>query len=190
MNKLAWPLLLTTLLLASHLPGQTKPEPVVEIERINVTGSRCPAQSIIALSGLKPHDKVREIDVNTACHRITASGLFKSIDYTYDAYPDRPGVVLNLEIVDEGGLVPSSIKFAGDETVVWAALQTMDPILTRQMPPTEKAVSFYEKRLQAWLQTSGRDDEYAAGNVVADDKGSPSSIVFEIRKYKFLPSKK
>lgn len=189
-KKLACLLLLTGLVGAGALYAQTDLHTLVEIERINVTGTRCPANSIVALSGLALHDKVREVDVNAACKRIMAAGLFKSIDYTYDAYPDRPGVVLNLAVADEGLLVPCSIKLAGEEASIWANLQQADRIFTRQMPPTEKAIAFYERRIGKWLQANGRSNEYAAGTVIGDSQGNPSAIVFEIRQYKSLPSKR
>ena len=178
-----------SLVVVRQISAQTISDRVVEIQRINVTGTRCPANSIIALSGLKRHDKVSEIDVNAARNRITATGLFKSIGYTYDAYPDHPGIVLNLAVVDERPLVPSSIEPAAEEAVIWTALQTMDPIFTRQMPPTEKAITFYEKSIEKCLRAKGRDDEYAAGKAIGPAQGTPSGIVFVIRRYKSLPPK-
>lgn len=189
MKKLAWPLLLTSFVMVRQMPAQMSSDKVVEIDRINVTGTRCPANSIITLSGLKLHDKVKEIDVNAACHKVSATGLFKSIDYTYNAYPDRPGVDLNLAVVDEGPLIPASIKPAGEEAVIWTGLQAMDPIFARQMPPTEKAIAFYEKGIEKYLRANGRDDEYAAATVTGAAQGNPSGIIFEIRKYKSSPSK-
>ena len=60
-------LLLTNLAVVPQSSAEEISERMIEIERINVTGTHCPASSIIALSGLKLHDKVNEIGVNTAC---------------------------------------------------------------------------------------------------------------------------
>jgi hypothetical protein len=169
--------------------GQTAPAgsgKSVEIAGFDITGTRIPAGSVIALSGLKAHDSVTEKGVDAACRRITATGLFKSIDYSYAVYPDRPGAVLGLKVVDEGPLVPASIKPAAQEAVIWAALEAMDPVFTRQLPPTEKAIAFYERNIEKCVQASGRKDEYAAGTVTADARGNPSGVTFEIHRYKSL----
>ena len=189
-GRLLGSLLLLNLAMPGQIPAPAISNRIIEIEQINVTGTRCPASSIIALSGLKPHDKVNELGVNTACRKLTATGLFKSIDYTYDAYPDRPGVVLNLAVVDEGPLVQASIQPAAEDAVIWTGLQAMDPLFTRQLPPTQKAIAFYEKNIEKWLRANGRNDEYAAATVSGDASGNPSGIVFGIRQYKGAPPKK
>ena len=140
--KLSLLLTLISLVAARQIPPQTETSKFFEVERINVSGTRIPGNSLVALSGIKLHDKVNELIVNTACHKITATGLFKTIDYSYDAYPDRNGVVLNLILADEGPLLPASIKPEADENAIWTSLQTMDSIFTRQLPPTEKAIAF------------------------------------------------
>jgi hypothetical protein len=187
-KKLASALLLLSLATGPLLNAQTAGEKVIEIETIDVTGTRYPGPSIIALLGLKSHDKVSEMDIVKACHRITATGLFKSVDYTYDVYPDRPGAVLHLAVRDESPLVPCSIKPAGDDATIWPALQSVDPIYFSQMPPTEKAIAFYEASITKWLETHGRPGEYAAAAVVG--LGDPTAVVFEIRAYKQLPPKR
>ncbi|MBV8707912.1 MAG: hypothetical protein JO028_12055, partial [Acidobacteriaceae bacterium] len=111
------------------------------------------------------------------------------VDYAYDAYPDRPGVALVLTIADEGPLLPATIKPAEDENSLWSSLQAIDPIFTRELPPTEKALAFYAKYLEKCLQANGHPNEYASPNVTADAGGKLTGIVFEIRQYKKLPSR-
>ncbi len=156
----------------------------MEVESINVKGTRFQAESILRLIGIKPHDQVNDLIVNKACHRITATGLVKSVDYAYDAYPDRPQVVLNLTVVDEGPLLPATIKPAAEENSLWASLQAVDPLFTRELPPTEKALAFYSKYLDKCLQSKGRQNEYASANVTADFSGKLTGIVFDIHQYK------
>lgn len=171
------------------LPAAAAQDPslrVIEVEQIHVSGTRIPADSIVRLSGLQVHAKVNELDVISACHKITATGLFKSVDYTYDAYPDRPGVTLNLAVTDEGPLIPASIAPASDDAAIWPALESANPILTRSLPPTEKGIAFYERAIDNYLHANGRSDEYASGNVKGDPQGRPAAIVFVIRKYKAI----
>ncbi len=162
----------------------------MEVERITVAGTRLPSESVIRLSGIKLHDKVNDLIVSKACHNITATGLVKTVDYAYDAYPDRPGITLTLTIKDEEPLLPASIKPRIEEDALWSALQGIDPIFTRDLPPTEKALAFYSKNLEKCLQNKGRTNEYFASNVTADATGKLTNIVFEIREYKALPPKR
>ncbi len=154
--RLSWPLLLVGLMLARREPAQTPAERLMEVEGIRVKGTRLPSDSIIRLLGIKLHDKVNDRIVNIACHNIAATGLVKSVDYVYDAYPDRPGVVLNLTVADEGPLLPASIKPAAEESTLWSSLEALDPIFTRELPPTEKALAFYAKNLEKCRQANGR----------------------------------
>jgi hypothetical protein len=183
----SWPLLLATLAIAQQAHAQTAAERLMEVETIRVSGTRLPSDSVIRLLGIKVHDRVNDQLVNAACHKITGTGLVKSVDYAYDAYPDRPGITLKLTIVDEGPLLPAKIKPAADEEPLWSCLQAVDPLFTRELPPTEKALAFYSKSLEKCLQTKGRANEYLAPSVTGDSSGKLTGIVFEVRQYKNLP---
>ena len=110
----------------------------------------------------------------------------KNVEYAYDAYPDRPGVDLVLTISDEGPLLAAAIKPATDESRLWSALQALDPVFTRELPPTEKALNFYSKNIEKCLQAGGRNNEYVNANVTADPSGKLIGIVFEVRQYNAL----
>lgn len=177
------------LLTTCPLLAQSAAERLMEVERITVSGTRLASESVIRLSGIKLHDNVNDLIVNKACHNITATGLVRSVDYAYDAYPDRPGIDLILKIRDEEPLLPGMIKPKADEDLFWSALQSIDPIFTRDLPPTERALAFYTKSLDKCLHNMGRINEYFASDVIADSTGKLTGIIFEIRKYKVLPSK-
>jgi hypothetical protein len=182
-------LLLVCFFCPALLSAQTAAQRLMEVENIIVSGTRLPAESVIRLSGIKLHDKVNDLIVNTACHKITATGLVKNVSYAYDAYPDRPGVVLNLTITDELPLLTAEIKPAADEAL-WSCLQARDAIFTRELPPTEKALAFYAKGFESCLQSNSRTNEFAGPTVSADASGNLTGIVFQIRRYKSLPAAK
>lgn len=115
--------------------------------------------------------------------------MVKSVDYAYDAYPDRPGITVVLTIKDEGPLLPASIKPPEEEDLVWSALQSTDSVFTRDLPPTEKALAFYAKNLDACLHRMGRINEFFGSALTADSTGKLTGIVFEIRKYKVLSAR-
>ena len=122
--------------------------------------------------------------------RLPATGLVEKIDYGYDLYPDRPGVALTLTLVDEVPLLPARIKPEREENELWSSLQSLDPLFTKELPRTEKAISFYATNLERCLKAKGRDDEYAASSVVGDQAGNAGYVLFEIRRYKSSPTGK
>ncbi len=184
--RLIWVLLLSGLVFAKQELAQAVADKLVEVESISVKGTRLPSDSVIRLSGVKLHDRVNNLIVTAACQKIADTGLVKTVNYAYDAYPDRPGIRLILNLIDEGPLLPSTIKPAADENKLWSALQSLDPIFTRELPPTKKALAFYSKNLEKCLQANGRPNEYADAHVTADPGGKLIGVVFEVRQYKTL----
>jgi hypothetical protein len=178
------------LMLSAQQPTDADLGRMVKLEGIEVKGSRIPAPSFSAISGLRIGTEVNDAIVRKACGRIQSTGLFKSVDYLYNLYPDRPAVTLTLTVVDEGPLLPATIQPASDEAPLWSALQAMSPIFTKNLPPTEKALRFYAINLEKCLKQQGRSDEYIAPSVIGDANNSPTAIQFQVKKYKGLPGKK
>jgi len=157
---------------------------LVELDAIKIVGTRLPVPSVIRLTGLKIGDKVNDLIVNTACHKITATGLVKKIDYAYDLYPDKPGVALTLTLLDEGPLLSARILPADQDERLWQSLVAFDPLFDRRLPRTEKALAFYAANIEKVLKQQGRENEYAAPTVTGDANGEAREIVFQIREYK------
>ena len=185
--------LLTTLVLSLSLspplraqdaPTDADREKLVQLQGIDVKGTRLPAQSIIRLSGLKVGQQVNYSIINEACHKITSTGLVKLIDYTYDMYPGKPGILLSLKLVDELPLFPAKITPAADADRLWQCLQSADPIFMREMPRTEKALSFYEANIDRCLKNQGLTNQYTSSTVSCDAQGNASEVIFRIRQYR------
>jgi outer membrane protein assembly factor BamA len=157
---------------------------IVQVQRIFVKGTRLPSLSVIRIMGLKAGDQVDDAIVNAACHRLSSTGLVKSVDYQYAVFPDKPGVQLTLTVVDEAQLVPASIQPEQDQEAIWAALKQVDPLFGPELPPNVKALDFYSKNLTGCLKRMGRTDEYAAARLVGKPGEDPTAVVFEIKKYK------
>jgi len=169
---------------AQDAPTQGDREKLVQLEAIDVKGTRLPIQSVIRLSGLKVGQQVNYPIIKDACHKITSTGLVKLIDYTYDMYPGKPGVLLSLKLIDELPLFPAKITPAEDAEHLWQCLQSADPIFMREMPRTEKALSFYEANIDRCLKNQGRTNEYTSSTVACDAQGNASEVVFRIRQYR------
>lgn len=163
-------------------PSAPDADKLVTIEGFDVKGSRLPKESIIRLSALQIGQKVNYTIVNAACHRITSTGLVKMINYAYDKFPGKPGVMLSLTVQDELPLLPAKIAPAQDEDRIWHCLETADPVFTRDLPNTENALSFYAANIERCLRNQGRTGESVAKTVACDGNGVSTQIVFNIRQ--------
>ncbi len=67
---------------------------------------------------------------------------------------------------------------------MWSALQALDSLFTRELPPIEKALAFYSENFDRCLHAAGQPDSYMASDVTADSTGKLNAIIFEIRQYK------
>lgn len=166
--------------LAQNSPP-SDPNRLVEIVGFDVKGSRIPPDSIIRLSGLKVGQQVNYSAIDAACHRITSSGLVKMIDYAYERYPGKPGVVLSLNVTDELPLYPAKVVPPEDADKIWGCLQAADPIFTRELPNTRAALNFYSANINRCIEIHGQHDAYVHATVACDVQGNASEIIFDIR---------
>ena len=160
--------------------GQTTPpsQQVVTIEKLNVKGTRFPARSIQILTGLREGDQIDEAAVRKAIERMLESGLIRSVNYNYESLEDPRQVALELDIIDETPLYPASIEIPGvDPEPVWQYLESVDPLFTRELPRTQKALRFYAHAISDYLRTNKRRDTLAP-IVKGDAEGHPTGIVF------------
>src|SRR5579875_2174648 len=174
----------TCLLLATQSSQPPEADKLVRIDEIDIRGTRWPADSVVRLSGLTIGENVNDSIVNAACHKITASGLVKTVDYGYAMYPDKPGVALTLTLQDETPLLPAAIQPEGDGERLWGCLASADPLFTRELPRTERALKYYSAAIEKCLKAVGRENEYGSAVVTGHAQGNARQIVFQIRKYR------
>jgi hypothetical protein len=178
-------------IVASVLFAQSAAPPsreVVTIDKITVEGTRFTLNSIQVLTGLHPGVQIDELAVRQAIARMLESGLIRSVDYNYESLADPHRVVLQLTVVDETPLLPASIEIPGvDPEPVWQYLQSVDPLFTRELPRTQKALRFYIRAITDYLRTNKRQESLVP-IVTGDDSGHPSGIVFAPAPSRPLPS--
>ena len=181
--------LLLIALFAGTLLGQPPPSrEVVTIEKLTVRGTRFPARSIQILTGLRPGLQIDEAAVRKAIARMLESGLIRSVDYNYESLEDAHRVDLQLDIIDETPLLPASIEIPGvDPEPVWQYLESVDPLFTRELPRTQKALRFYIRAISDYLRTNKRQDSLVP-IVTGDDSGHPTGIVFVPAQRRTAPS--
>ncbi len=151
---------------------------IVTIERLTVKGSRLAAPSVQYLSGLRPGMKVNEAAVRRAAQRIADSGLVKNVGYQYESLSSARSVELEFTISDELPLLAASIQIPDvDAEDVWAYLHGIDPLYTRELPRTQKAIALYTRAMERYFASQKRMVRLATV-ITADDKGNASGIVF------------
>ncbi len=151
---------------------------IVTIQKLNVKGTRFPARSIQILTGLREGDQIDEAAVRKAIERMLESGLVRSVNYNYESLEDTSKVALELDVIDETPLYPASIEIPGvDPEPVWQYLESVDPLFTRELPRTQKALRFYARAISDYLRTTKRRDVLAP-IVKGDAEGRPTGIVF------------
>jgi hypothetical protein len=60
---------------------------------------------------------------------------------------------------------------------VWQYLESVDPLFTRELPRTQKALRFYAHAIADYLHTNKRRDTLAP-IVTGDAEGRPTGILF------------
>jgi hypothetical protein len=159
--------------------GVTPPsQQIVTIAKLSVKGTRFQARSIQILTGLREGDQIDEATVRKGIERMLESGLIRSVNYNYESLADTSKVALELDVIDETPLYPASIEIPGvDPEPVWQYLESVDPLFTRELPRTQKALRFYAHAISDYLRTNKQRDTLAP-IVKGDAEGRPTGIVF------------
>jgi len=139
----------------------------VKIQAIRIKGSRLAERSILHLTGLQVGQIVDEGKVRSALQHANDSGLFANIAYAYESAPDSTDVILELQIEDQLPLVPATIEIPKvDAEQIWRYLQNFDPLFTRELPRTEKAINLYAHYITKYLESQNHTDIAVTGNVL------------------------
>ena len=159
-------------------PAPGDAEQLVRVEKLKVEGSRLEPVSVQMLTGLRQGQQINESSLRKAIQRMLDSGLVKNVDYSYESMSSPASVLLELRIVDETPLLPATIELPGLEPEdVWAYLKGIDPLFTRELPRTQKALAFYTRYIERYLFSLKRQDRVATV-ITAGESGDASGIVF------------
>jgi hypothetical protein len=153
-------------------------EELVRIEKLAVRGSRFELQSVQMLTGLRLGQQINEASLRRAIQRMTDTGLVKNVDYSYASASKPTSVALELTIVDETPLLPASVQLPDvDAEDLWAYLKSIDPLFTRELPRTQKAIQYYVRYIERYL-ANRKHPMRVATVITADAEGNASGIVF------------
>ena len=168
---------------------------LVTIRRITVEGSRFTALSVIHLAQIKAGDEVNFAKLYAAVQKATNSGLIQNIAFEYESLPEKDtDVILHLKCIDVKPTATASIQIANvpqDDVWNWLATQ-IDPLFTRDMPPTEAAIRLYSHWIGKYMESHG-DPQFAENFTIRADAASstggaaPDRLVFKAVKLKAVP---
>lgn len=146
----------------------------VRIQRIVVEGSRLPAASVIRLVQLQVGQKVNFLTVHAAVQRASKVGLIENIAFEYESVPESDStVVLHLRCKDFPPSAQASIQIPKvDAEDVWKWLAGVDPLFTREMPPTEAAIQLYSGWIAKYMESHGEPDFLKTQAIIADASSS------------------
>lgn len=161
-------------------PNAEDQHKLVQLDGIEVTGTRLPAESIIKISGLKIGQMINDDILKQASDKITSTGLVKGLNYGYDVLSGKAGISLSLKVFDEVPLLPVRILPEEDAQAVWSCLQSADSIFTREMPNTQKAIHFYSINIARCIGNSDAARDRVAAKVTCDPTGKSIAIEFNI----------
>lgn len=137
-------------------------------------------------SQIKAGDQVDFAKLHEAMQKVTATGLISKIDFEYESLPDKEtDVILHMKCTDVMPLAQGVIQIAKvDQDDVWKWLAQVDPLFTRELPPTEAAIRLYSIWIGKYMEGHGVpmfQDNFA---VVADASGKDAAekLVFKVVK--------
>jgi len=162
---------------------------LVKIHRIIVEGTRLPALSVIHLAQIKAGDEVNFVKLHSALQRVTQSGLISNIEFEYESLPDKEtDVVLHMKCTDVKPSAKASVQIPKvNEDELWNWLTQLDPLFTREMPPTEAAIRLYSHWIGKYIESHGDPKFQETFAVMADASNStggsaPDRLVFKVVK--------
>jgi hypothetical protein len=141
---------------------------IVTIRRIFVEGTRLPALSVIRLAQIKAGDEVNFVRLQSAFQKVVQTGLISNIDFEYESLPEKEtDVVLHMKCTDVKPAAQASIEIKDvNENDIWTWLAQVDPMFTREMPPTEAAIRFYSTMITKYMETHGSPN-FQQGSAIA-----------------------
>jgi hypothetical protein len=163
-------------------------EKLVTIKQILVEGTRLPASSVIRLAQIKTGDQVNFLKLHAAMQKVTQSGLISNVDFEYESVPDKEtDVILHLKCTDVKPTAKASIQILQvNEEDVWNWLAQVDPLFTREMPPTEAAIRLYSHWIGKYLESHGSPKFEESSAVTAEASSSNGGNVTDRLVFKVV----
>lgn len=163
---------------------------LVTIKRIVVEGTRLPSLSVIGLAQVKAGDQVNFASLYASVQKVTKTGLISNVSFEYESLPDKEtDVILHLNCTDIKPSAKASIQVPKvNEEEVWTWLSQVDPLFTRELPPTEAAIRLYSRYIEKYMESHGTPDFRERFAIVTEASSSTGGT--ESDRLVFKPAKR
>lgn len=141
----------------AHAPAAAaEPKGSFPLVSIAVEGNKTHKdETIIALTGLHPGMQVSKADFAAAQKKLTATGYFQSVGYSYAPGPNHAGYALTLQLVEEPQLYEVMFTdLPATDVELRAVLAKDDPLFTGRVPATDPLVKRYTQEIAEYLATA------------------------------------
>ncbi len=170
-------ILLCTAAGAQKRPAAAKRTPAAQqaaypVESITIEGNDVYSrEQILSVAGIKPGDKVTRKDIEAARDRLTASGAFDRLEFSFSPAPGGRGYAITFKLSEAGPFYPVQFEELGiDAAAAKAALKRADPLFGERIPPTKEKIALYSEAL-------GRETgKKITGALMPDDFGTMAVI--------------
>jgi outer membrane protein insertion porin family len=124
-----------------------------QLTKIEIQGlSRLRQDAVLTTVGLRTGMTAAKADLDGACQKLIATGLFEGCNWKYTPTSRTGGTVtLDLKEAPAGQTVRLTAPGA-DEKQVWVWLSENEPLVQPKMPSSDDAVQFYTRAIQRYLK--------------------------------------
>ena len=118
------------------------------LETVTITGSSLSRAEILNIAGLHIGMPLNKAAIDEACNKLSASGLFQSVNYHYGPAANN-GYALTLTLLEDKAMIPAVIDIPGvDENEMWRWLISKYPAFDHKVPRNEAAQERLARQIQ------------------------------------------
>jgi len=149
------------------------------LESVSIEGTTWSKDAVLDLAGLHIGAPVDKAAIEAASQRLSDTGMFESVNYSYATGPNR-GYAVTLQVTDPRLLSNASIDVPGvNEDEVWQWLAARYPTLNHKVPANGAAQSFLGRKIEEHLGAA-LEGHHVTAKLEADVMhGGKSNISFQ-----------
>jgi len=149
------------------------------LESVSIEGTTWSKDAVLDLAGLHIGAPVDKAAIEAASQRLSDTGMFESVNYSYATGPNR-GYAVTLQVTDPRLLSNASIDVAGvNEDEVWGWLAARFPTLNHKVPANGAAQNFLGRKIEEHLGAA-LEGHHVSAKLKADVMhGGKSNVSFQ-----------
>jgi len=142
----------------AFLPLFASGQDAFPIASVEIRGNvRFQPEAVVRASGLVIGERATPADMEAACNRLVATGMFLSARYRFKPAPGQPAYAVTLDIEEAGDLYDIRINIPGvNEDEAWKWLKANDGLALPEGPTSDAALDYYKAAIERYLKETGR----------------------------------